>query len=809
MQDASKELSFSNGLRELPRQVDKHTLFIGLGIFGLALVVRLLYLWDSSANPFFLKPIVDSASYVDAARKLAAGDGVSSRFLFQPFFYPFFLSVVFWFTNSSIICAKVVQVFVGAVTCVLTFQLGKKVFGRKVGIIAGVITAFYGPMIFFEAELLATGWAAFWSVVLILLFLKCSSEKSVVLCAALGVCTGLSILTRPTFVIFAIVAVLWLAIVFYSAGDGLRRFILKICAIAFGFLLVVIPVGVQNFRLSGRFGFLPYSAGLNLYIGNNPNYARTITTRPGPEWEHIISMPLRSGVSRDPWERQKFFKQKVIEYVINDPFDFANGLLHKAIEFFSSREIPRNIDIYFFRKWSGLLALSTWKVAGFGFPFGVILPLALLGLASYRRQLPVPILLFLIFYPLSIILVFVAGRYRVPIIPIMSVLAGAGLQKLTHLIWARDGRRLTIISFVFIVVMAVASLAGPFPQEKVNYEAEFYLTMAIVDNEQRTENEVFEYLNKALELEPDNYKAHYNLASTFESQNKLDEAIRHYRRALQIKPNYTRARGALALALKSKGQFDEAISHYRQVLVLEPGNARNHVNLGNILSAQGKFDEAIAQHYQALRINPNLAEAHYNLANALKSQGKFDKAIKHYREALAINTDLFEAHLKLGIVLQMQSALSEAEDRYRSALELNPEHATAHNNLASILIMTGQLDEALEHFRTAIRIDPGHVMSLSGMARILAAHPDPKVNDAKEAVELAERAAGLTNYQDIKILYTLMLAYAADGRFEQAAETGQKALTLPAARENKELVGDIHERLRIYRQEKLQGRSLQ
>ena len=42
-----------------------------------------------------------------------------------------------------------------------------------------------------------------------------------------------------------------------------------------------------------------------------------------------------------------------------------------------------------------------------------------------------------------------------------------------------------------------------------------------------------------------------------------------------------------------------------------------------------------------------------------------------------------------------------------------------------------------------------------------------------------------------------------------AAETGQKALTLPAAGEDKQLVGDIHERLRIYRQEKLQDRPLQ
>ena len=62
----------------------------------------------------------------------------------------------------------------------------------------------------------------------------------------------------------------------------------------------------------------------------------------------------------------------------------------------------------------------------FRFPFGVLLPLVTLGLLYYYEQVPVVVKLFLILYPLSIILVFVTAGYKVSVVPIMSIMAVAG-----------------------------------------------------------------------------------------------------------------------------------------------------------------------------------------------------------------------------------------------------------------------------------------------------------------------------------------------------------------------------------------------
>ncbi len=195
---------------ENTKSLTKRSLLIACIIFSLALTIRFIYLYESSSNPSFQAPIVDSDSYDETARKFAEGQGLGKSFFWQPFFYPFFLSVVYLFSGNSIIAAKIIQVLLGSLTCALTYRLGEKIFDRKTGIIAGLITVFYGPMFFYESELLATGWATLWAVVVVLLFLKTKEKDKGRHWFFLGLCGALSIITRPTFLPFFLAGCIWL-----------------------------------------------------------------------------------------------------------------------------------------------------------------------------------------------------------------------------------------------------------------------------------------------------------------------------------------------------------------------------------------------------------------------------------------------------------------------------------------------------------------------------------------------------------------------------------------------------------------------
>ncbi len=631
-------------------KVVRSDLWIGAAVFALALAVRLIFLAGSADNPTFELPIVDSGNYCRIARLWVEEGTLSPKFFYQPFFYPAFLSALFAGLRSPLLGTKLLQAVLGAFTCLLTACLGRKIFDRWTGILAGAITVFYGPLIFFGGELVSAAWAAFWSVVLILLFLRTAAEREVGLSFLLGLSGGLAVITRPTFLPFLIAASLWLAVVWFRPAVE-RRFLPKRSAsLLAGFLLIALPVAALNHRATGRFSILPAEGGLNFFIGNNPDSCETVRIRPGWEWELLLRRPAKEGEAGSGGE-SRFYYRKAAAFFREEPLSFLGGLADKALQFVSSREIPRNVDIYLFRRWSSILSLLVWKVGGFGFPFGILFPLALVGLISRWKKIPAPFKLFILFYPLSIIIFHVSGRYRLPVVPAAAVLAAAGVVSLIETVGARKWRQLGIAVAITAAAVLLSTVPGPFCQEEPDYESELY----------------------------------YCLGNELLGSGRGDEAVAYFAEAVRLDPSYTDARVNLGNALARRGVLDEAIAHYSIVLKERPQTAEVYNNIGNILVRRGEFDEAVAYYETALKHDSDYADGHTNLGIALARQGKLEEATAHYLRALAIQDDNAVAYNNLGNIRAHQGRYGEAAECFRKALEVRPGFSQARSNLARAL----------------------------------------------------------------------------------------------------------------------------
>ena len=139
--------------KEWTKEVFKSRRFwFGTAVFLLAVSLRLFYLYESSDNPTFYMPVVDSLTYDQMAQKLLENKTITREFFWQPLFYPLFLSAVYSFSNSSVLLVKLIQVVLAGLTSVLVYKLGGRAFGLAAGILAGVITAVYIPLVFFEPK---------------------------------------------------------------------------------------------------------------------------------------------------------------------------------------------------------------------------------------------------------------------------------------------------------------------------------------------------------------------------------------------------------------------------------------------------------------------------------------------------------------------------------------------------------------------------------------------------------------------------------------------------------------------------------
>jgi tetratricopeptide (TPR) repeat protein len=654
--------------------------WIALGIFILALCVRVIYIADSSDNPTFMTPIVDSQTYDGLARDLASGQPMSSDLFWQPVFYPWFLALIYWLGQGSILLAKIVQAVLGGATALLTFRIGENVFGRGVGILAGVIVAVYMPLVFFELELLAAGWAAFWMVAMVWSLLEIREKPLWRTCCVFGLAGALAIITRPVFSLFFGAACIWLVAVWMREKAGWAKIVPRVAGLALGFLLIAGPVWMVSHKVTGQARLLPYSGGINVHIGNNPDYEKTITIRPGLGWRELTSEPMRQGITSDQG-MERFFWDKTREYARSAPGPFMMGMMTKAAQFLNSREMPRNTDIYLFGKWSRMLRWLVWKIGPFGFPFGLLLPLVLLEIVFHWRLLRGPLWLALVCYSASVIAVFVASRYRVPLVPVMSVLAAAGLWTLRDLGRNKQWKRLALASALVLAVAVACSVTGPFDEERLDYEAELHYGLgSTYDAHGEVEKAAAAY-TRAIASRSDYAEAHYNLANIRKDQGRLAEAVEHYQQALQAAPDSVEIRTNYAAALRSQGKIEQAVEQWSRVLEIDRANPFAHYNLGSVHFERGDYEPAIRHFKQALRSRPDWVEVHHNLGVALGSMNRLDEAEEHFRHAVRLEAGSAAAHYNLGYALELQGKTEEAIAEYRRALEIDPGHTESRRRL--------------------------------------------------------------------------------------------------------------------------------
>lgn len=818
----------SESIRNKPRNPEY---LAPIGIFVLALLIRLLYLLDISDTPTFSTPIIDSHTYLTMARAFVQDKTFTHEFFWQPFFYPFFLSMSALFTSSFLI----IQIVIGSLTCVLTYLLGREIFDKRTGIIAGSITSLYGTLIFFNSEYVAATWAAFWAVGLILIFIKTEKERKKPFFFVLGLSGGLSILTRPSFLPFFFLGCVWLIVrLLYKASktkDNTPRLLLLFS----GFLLTILPVCFLNRHVTGKFSFLPYSGGINFYIGNNEDYCKTVTIRPGYEWDKLTALPLRSGMY-GPYEEQAFFYKKAREFIKTKPGAFSGLLGRKTLRFFSSRELPRNIDIYLYRRWSLLLGLLVWKKGGFGFPLGLIFPLALVGLFNERRKIPVPFFLFIILFPLSVILVFPSARYRVPLIPAIAILGAAGCVSLWFLNVQKNWRSLGYSFLIFLAALFISVLPGPFCEEPVNYEAEMVYALGHQANEKGDREEAIRLYTRALELapdlddarnnlgvalvdlgtpedsvtlfkevldkNPDREDAHNNLAMALVRLQQFDEAIFHYRKAIEINPHFTEAYFNLANCYGMIEENEEAIRNYKTALQTKPDYVKASFNLANLYAAIGELENAAKEYQAVLAKEPGNIDAKNNLANVFLMQERFEEAEKQFREVLGIRPDFAPSLFGLGNLCFEKKDYTFALSYYKDAIRINPRFAQVYYKMANICQMRGELKEAVNHYEKAMNLLPEWDKPDYNLAWIFASCEDVKVCNPQKAIGIAENLCEKTSYSNPEYLDLLSAAYARAGRFREAVETAQKAVRLATENHAQTLPDEIQKRLRLYRENK-------
>ena len=225
-----------------------------------------------------------------------------------------------------------------------------------------------------------------------------------------------------------------------------------------------------------------------------------------------------------------------------------------------------------------------------------------------------------------------------------------------------------------------------------------------------------EELKSAIRLDPNLSVAHNQLGLLYMGDGRLPEAEKYFKNAIQIDPKYAEAQNNLGVLYSQQGKDSEAATLFQQAIQNDPTYVKAYVNLGLTMAKQGAFPQAAQQFQAALKVDPQNEGAYTALGMLQAKTGRGREAVDTFRKAIALAPNSADAHLNLGIALVDQYDRTGGFKEFSEAVRLNPTLAAAHYNLGRFYYESGKYDDAQRELEAACRLQPNFASALYFLA---------------------------------------------------------------------------------------------
>jgi tetratricopeptide (TPR) repeat protein len=554
--------------------------------YGVCLIIFLIAFTARCLFLIYLDDPVIFFKYPFFADKLAQGIDIEERIVDLSPFYLYFLTFLKKVFDLDWTLVKPIQSFVGAINCLLVYALGTQAFRKEVGVLSALFLALYGNLIILESTLEPTVFVLLFNILCVYFLLQVKQafsvlKRSLAFAGAAGFFAGLSIITKPNFLLFLPLAAGWILFMLdRDVGIAHRlRVALLFCFVA---LLVVLPVTVRNYVKINDFVLVTADGGKVFFHGNGkgatalegtglPDEGFTEESEKEPDYAHVLyrkTAARLSGKHLTPSESSRFWMGKAFNDILSDPVGHAILEVKKFFYFFSDYEMHYIASAY--KEYKASLSFPLVR-------YGLIASLGILGMIlSFTRFKDLFLLYGMVFvYLLSGVIFLVQSRYRTPAVPYLCLFAGYSVYAAREMVAARRFKRVGMTLVLVGVFLAATTFV--YRDEVIR-----------VDQWQKAT------------------KAHYQMGGMpLFKAGRYQDAIAELDQCVTMVPSFSPAYNLMGKSQAILGRFDEAESSFKRVMALSPQLPEGYKNLGFVHLLRGDRLNAARLLSKALSLNPN------------------------------------------------------------------------------------------------------------------------------------------------------------------------------------------------------------
>ena len=267
------------------------------------------------------------------------------------------------------------------------------------------------------------------------------------------------------------------------------------------------------------------------------------------------------------------------------------------------------------------------------------------------------------------------------------------------------------------------------------------------------------------------FRFEYNFfnANTEKILGNYDEAVKLYLAALDANPKNPAAMYELASILEQKQNYVQALYYSKKAAMIEPDNIWFQLLYINCLKDNRKWSEVILTYQKLIKQHPNDIEYYYELANAYLLVKKTNEAFKVFDELeqrFGFNKDI---SLQKISVYQIIHNSDKAIEETQKLIKEFPDEYSYYGILGDLYQDRGESSKAFEAYKKMLEISPDNPYVHITLANYYSKQKQD--HKAFEETIIAFKSKDLDIDTKIKMLMSYYYVTEADAQFKADADT--------------------------------------
>ncbi|MGE5424000.1 MAG: tetratricopeptide repeat protein [Syntrophothermus sp.] len=215
-----------------------------------------------------------------------------------------------------------------------------------------------------------------------------------------------------------------------------------------------------------------------------------------------------------------------------------------------------------------------------------------------------------------------------------------------------------------------------------------------------------DYLILALENNPSNEGALYEISFCFEISQQTERAVRFLEKYLDNSPFSKAAWFNLGIAYSNLELYEKAIEAYDYAIAIDETFASAYFNKANCYANLNEYKKAIETYLETAFYEDPEPLTYYYIAECFEKMEDYNAAITYYKKAISLDPDFADAWLGIGMahdaLVQYQLALTYIE----KAIAISPTIPDYWFIQGDIQIKFNRINDGIKSYLKVIEMEP-------------------------------------------------------------------------------------------------------